>query len=218
MIRKLILAAGTTLALAAPAHAQLPLGLPDLTVAAKHDNEPLVLKGAEFGTWSVPANQTVQPPLIDLAECPPGTDTNTCSHNEYADPAVDTASDSVQGVPVGQLLGYRWNGRRFVQIPFQVDEVFTRYLSNEASGFSIYSGQDQHTTYAYDREGFRYTKSDPANPCHAIAASPAMKDPVKGLDSNDEIAFMAADAGPQAPAGAIRPARIASVKQVQIVD
>jgi hypothetical protein len=220
MIRRLILAAGTTLALAAPSGAQLPLGLPDLTVSAKHDTEPVVLKGVNFGTWSVPANQTVQPPLIDLTECPPGTDTDTCSHNEYADPVVDTASDSVQGAPVNQLLGYRWDPAtsKFVQIPFQVDEEFTRYLSNEASGFSVYSGQDQHTTYAYDREGFRYTKSDPSDPCKAIAASPAMKDPVKGLDSNDEVAFMASDAGPQAPAGAIRPAGIDGVKEVTVVD
>src|SRR5438128_9235268 len=149
MTRKLILAAAAAaLAAAAPAHAQLPLGIPDLTVTAKHDTEPVVLKGVDFGTWSVPANQTFQPPLMDLVDCPPGTDTNTCDHNEYAEPAVDTASDSVQGVPVDRLIGYRWTGRHFKQIPFQVDELFTRYLSNEASGFSIYSGQDQHTTYA----------------------------------------------------------------------
>jgi hypothetical protein len=220
MNRTLILAAGAALALAAPAHAQLPGGLPDLTVTAKHDTEPIVLKGASFGPWSVPADQTVQPPLMDLVDCPPGTDTDTCDHNEYADPAVDTASDSVQGAPVNQLIGYRWDTAtsKFVQIPFQVDEVFTRYLSNEASGFSIYSGQDQHTTYAYDREGFRYTNSDPGDPCHAIAASPAMKDPVKGLDSNDEVAFMASDAGPKAPSGAIRPAGIDGVKEVTVVD
>jgi len=54
-----------TLALAAPAGAQLTLGLPDLTVTAKHDTEPVVLKGVSFGAWSVPANHTVQPPLID---------------------------------------------------------------------------------------------------------------------------------------------------------
>jgi hypothetical protein len=220
MNRMLILAAATTLAAAAvPAHAQLPLpGLPDLTVTAKHDTEPVVLKGAEFGTWSVPANQTFQPPLMDLIDCPPGTDTDTCDHNEYAGPAVDTASDSVQGQPVNRLIGYRWDGTQFVRIPFQVDEMFTRYLSNEASGFSIYSGQDQHTTYAFDREGFRYTASDPSDLCHAIAASPTMKDPVKGLDSNDEVAFMASDAGPQAPADAIRPAGMAGVKQIQVVD
>ena len=219
MTRKLILAAGMTLALAVPAHAQVP-GVPDLTVAAKHDAEPIVLKGASFGTWSVPANQTFQPPLMDLADCPPGTDTNTCDHNEYADPPVDTANDAVQGEPVNQLIGYRWDpaSSTFVQIPFQVDEVFTRYLSNEASGFSIYSGQDQHTTYAYDREGFRYTDSDPSDPCKAVAASQAMKDPVKGLDSNDEVAFMAGDAGPRAPSDAIRPAGIDGVKEITIAD
>jgi hypothetical protein len=222
MNRTLILAAVATLAAAAvPAHAQLPVpGVPDLTVTAAHDTEPIVLKGAEFGTWSVPANQTFQPPLMDLVDCPPGTDTNTCDHNEYAGPAVDTASDSVQGAPTDRIIGYRWDAKTssFVQIPFQVDELFTRYLSNEASGFSIYSGQDQHTTYAFDREGFRYTKSDPSDPCKAIPDSPVMKDPVKGLDSNDELAFMASDGGPQAPADAIRPAGIDSVKQVQIVD
>ena len=61
------------------------------------------------------------------------------------------------------LLGYRWNDEteRFEQIRFQVDEVFTRYLDNSASGFSVYSGEDQHTTYAYDREGFRWYEQDP---------------------------------------------------------
>ena len=89
MIRKLILATGTTLALVAPANAQLP----DLTAGhggqARHRAGRA--QGRGFGTWSVPANQTVQPPLMDLVDCPPGTDTNTCDHNEYADPAVDTA-------------------------------------------------------------------------------------------------------------------------------
>src|SRR4051794_14324090 len=110
MTRTLILAAGMMLALAAPAHAQLP-GLPDLTVTAKRDAEPVVLKGSSFGTWSVPANQTFQPPLMDLVDCPPGTDTDTCDHNEFAPPLVDTANDAVRGVPVGRLLGYRWTRR-----------------------------------------------------------------------------------------------------------
>src|SRR5262245_35999459 len=108
MTRKLVLAASMTLALTGTAHAQVP-GLPDLTVTAKHDAEPVVLKGASFGTWSVPANQTFQPPLMDLVDCPPGTDTNTCDHNAYADPPVDTANDAVQGEPVDQLIGYRWD-------------------------------------------------------------------------------------------------------------
>src|SRR5688572_30854857 len=43
------------------------------------------------------------------------------------------------------LLAYRWEGR-WRQVPFQVDEVFERYLNNAASGFSFYSGEDRHTT------------------------------------------------------------------------
>src|SRR5690348_2850420 len=123
MNRTLILAAVAALTAAAvPAHAQLPvpLPLPDLTVTAKHDTEPIVLKGVHFGTWSVPADQTFQPPLMDLLECKPGSNTDTCHHNEYAKPAIDTASDKVQGVPVDRLLGYRWTGTHFEQIPFQV--------------------------------------------------------------------------------------------------
>ena len=131
------------------------------------DSEPVILTGANFPGWSAPANQTAQPPLIDLTQCQSFDD--KCKHNNYATPAADTsAASNASGLatPVDKLLGYRWDaaGKKFVQIPFQVDEVFTRYLDNSASGFAVYSGQDQHTTYAYDREGWRYTDSDPNNP------------------------------------------------------
>src|SRR3712207_1511713 len=196
------------LAFAAPATAQVV----NLTVPAARDTTPVVLSGKELGSWAVPSNQTVQPPLMDVKDCPytvnqekltddepwgQGGDNTTeafeqnCPdgydpHNHYADPAVDTA-DSGQhpaGPAVNRLLAYRWDGgaKRFAQIPFQVDEQFTRYLDNSASGFAIYSGQDQHTTYAYPREGFRYDKSDPSDPCKAVASSPAAVDPVAGLD------------------------------------
>ena len=48
----------------------------------------------------------------------------------------------------------------------------------------------------------------PERPVHArrAATSPPTQDPVKGLDSNDEVAFMASDAGPQAPPSAALPA------------
>ena len=68
-------------------------------------------------------------------------------------------------------LGRRSESSR--QIPFQVDEVFTRYLDNAASGFALYSGEDQHTTYAYDREGFRYTR-------RATRTTRARRSPVDG--------------------------------------
>jgi hypothetical protein len=98
--------------------------------------------------------------------------------------------------------------------------MFVRYLDNSASGFSVYSGQDQHLTYAFDREGFRYWAGDPANPCLAVPGDghQTTADPVPGLDTNDELALMARDAGPQAPADAKLPKGIAGSREVRIAD
>ena len=232
---------------AAPASAQVqhPPAPTDPTVPAARDTTPVVLSGKQLGSWAAPANQTVQPPLMDVTDCPytvnpdgfePSTGggasgiTNgfeqNCPegydpHNHYADPLVDTGGATDVGVRVDRLLGYRWDaeGERFVQIPFQVDEQFTRYLDNSASGFAVYSGQDQHTTYAYDREGFRFTEDGPADdPCRAQQATPTAGDPVRGLDHNDEIAFMASDAGPQAPEGAKLPQGIEKSQVITVAD
>src|SRR4051794_5512609 len=193
-------------------------GVVDPSVPPDRAVEPVVLTGANFPGWAVPANQTAKLPLTDLADCPPGSNTDNCQHNRYSNPEVDTGQGPAEGTPTRELLGYRWTGKKFVQIPFQVDEMFTRYLENDASGFAIYSGADQHTTYAYDREGFRYTKSDPSNPCLARADSPMAQDPVKGLDTNDELAFMSSDAGAQAPPSAKLPKGIDGVREVAIGD
>ena len=110
----------------------------------------------------------------------------------------------MEGTPTDRLLGYRCDRRASSsQIPFQVDEVFTRYLNNDASGFGDLLGTDKHTTYAYDREGFRFTENGAARPAASATQADgeqAATDPVKGLDTNDELAFMATDAGPLAPA------------------
>jgi hypothetical protein len=99
--------------------------------------------------------------------------------------------------------------------------MFVRYLDNSASGFSVYSGEDQHLTYAFDREGFRYWGSDPNNPCKAVPGPGEPKttpDPVPGLDTNDELAFMARDASPEAPPGAALPKGIADAREVKVTD
>src|SRR4051794_24848496 len=204
----------------------------DPTVAAKHDADPIILTGLDFPQWSARSNQTAKLPLTDLADCsgtvtPNGTDPNEwvqqdsdCAHNNYAKPEVDTGNTLGDGTPTDELLGYRWDAKhkRFEQIPFQVDEMFTRYLDNSASGFSIYSGDDQHASYTFDREGFRMRKEDPSNPCHALLDSETAKDPVKGLDDNDELVFMASDAGTQAPSGAALPKGIDAMREVRITD
>src|SRR3954447_9920488 len=204
------------------------------------------------GDWVAPQNITARQPEADLTECQVRADPSALGnpteggagslgqivqqgcpegydeHSHYAKPDLDTADatgESIKGTPVESLRGYRWDARhrRFEQIPFQVDEVFTRYLNNTASGFAIYSGEDQHTTYAYDREGFRFTQADgpdSADPCtaHMKPGDHAATDPVKGLDSNDELAFMASDAGPAAPAGAKLPDGVTGMKVVQLLD
>jgi hypothetical protein len=194
-------------------------GVPVVNPAVAPDRsvEPVVLTGADFPGWAAPANQTAKLPLTDFKDCPPGSNTDNCQHNRYVQPEVN-AQLPIQGTPTDRLLGYRWDGRRFVQIPFQVDKMFTRYLENDASGFAIYSGADQHTTYEYSREGFRYTRSDPHNPCLARPDSPTAKDPVRGLDTNDELAFMASDAGSQAPANSPLPRGVVGVRAVTIND
>ena len=183
---------GAVAAAAATPSAHLPVV--DPTVPANREVEPVVLTGADLRGWAVPSNTTAKAPLTDLADCPPGSNTDNCQHNRYVAPEVDTSSGQNQlpakGVPTDRLLGYRWTGRRFVQVPFQVDKVFTRYLENDASGFAIYSGADQQTTYQFDREGFRFTKSDPNNPCVAVADSPVAKAPIPGLTTQDELSFM----------------------------
>jgi hypothetical protein len=191
----------------------------DYTKPAARDSEPVILTGKDLASWSARSNVTAKAPLTDLKDCQSFDE--KCKHNNYAEPEVDSQKVAPQsGTPVDRLLGFRWDAkkRRFTQIPFQVDEVFTRYLDNSASGFSVYSGEDQHTTYAFDREGFRYTKSDPANPCLARPDSPVARDPVEGLDDNDELSFMAADAGARAPAGAALPKGVEAAQTVRLVD
>ena len=211
--------------------AQTGLPIVDPSVPAGRDTEPVILTGQNFAPWSVPSNQTADAPAKDLLACP-AIEREDCEHNHYEQPEVDTAGGQPAGAPIDRLLGYRWNADTgsFEQIPFQVDEVFTRYLNNDASNFAIYSGADQHTTYAYDREGFRFTANDPSDPCHAVPAldpasndpepggEPTTPDPVSGLDDNDELAFMASDAGPLAPPDAALPEGIQSAQIVAITD
>jgi len=211
----------------------LPVGasfaqVPDPTIAAGRETEAVVLNGASFPEWATLGDVTLEAPSLDGARCQatkegapenPITTSKECTHNQYEDPDVQS-SDFLKhsGVPVDRLLGYRWNGTAFEQIPFQVDEMFTRYLSNNNSGFSFYSETDQHTSYAFDREGFRWTESDPDNPCLARPASEPARDPVPGLDTDDEVVFMARDAAARAPESAALPGGVEDSYEVAVTD
>ena len=201
------------LALPALAWSQLPLPVADPTTPAKRDAEPVVLTGKDFLDWSARANATVKLPLTDLHRVQRGPERRRsrllCAQPLRAARGRHRQAPSARArrrtgcsATAGTRRQARWR-----QIPFQVDEQFTRYLDNSASGFAVYSGEDQHTTYAFDREGWRFTQSDPRQPVPGPTDRRRADDadPVKGLDDDDELAFMASDAGPQAPASAPLP-------------
>ncbi len=219
MRRRITVATLAALAIGASALAPALASTPtvDPTVAEVHDVDPVVLTGASFPQWAAPADLSAKAPSVAGASCTSGD--NSCTHNTYEQPDVTTGAALGTGVDVHKLLGYRWDGKKFVQIPFQVDELATRYISNNASTFSVYSETDQHPTYVFDQERFRWTNSDPANPCHAVPnGPPTTPDTVPGLDTNDELSFMASDAGPQAPSGTELPKGITGARVVQVVD
>lgn len=205
--------------------------------------DPVVLTGARFPAWSAGPDPTFREPQapgnpkalgggvpadpLGQSDCrrQSGED-GTTDHNCYQSSRLPR--NPLRGAPVDRLLGYRWDrvAGEFVQIPFQVDERFARYLSNNASDFGAYSGVDQHNTYAFDREGFRFTDNDPADVCkprprlEPDGSRPStMPDPVVGLDDDDELVFMYRDAGGQAPVGAAAlPPGIEAAYEVAIAD
>src|SRR5438477_187912 len=103
--------------------------------------------------------------------------------NNKAGDAANQVLNTNIGANVQRIVGYRWDvsSGKFVQFPLQVDEKFTRFISNNASGFAFYSGVDQETNYAWDREGFRYTADKNNNPDpNAINPDSCVAQPIKG--------------------------------------
>ena len=230
--------------------------------------QPVVLTGQDFPSWSsgpevtarapqgpadygVADSQAPLPPNLrsDCYQSNPQPDVNGSTDPNHNDHNCFQGSQSpvrtvLKGIDPNSLRGYQWNGRGFVQIPFQVDTKWVHYLTNNASGFAFYSGADQMTTYTFDHQPFVETSNPPlphdcpgvstgcvppspnqleqaAIVCHAQAPagiSDPTPDPNKSLINSDELAFMARDAGDQAPSGTKLPTGIASAYEVRLVD
>ena len=128
-------------------------------------------------------------------------------------------------MPTEEIAAYKWNGSGFEEIPVQIDEKFTFFLANSGSSFSVYSGTDPELTYAWDIERWNpvddreeknnTTKTNP-NVCNAVYED-AKKDPIPGLDMDDEVVFMASDAGKMAPPGTV-PSGVKSTQMVRLMD
>lgn len=191
---------------------------------------PIVLTGAELAGWAVPANVAAHPGGADGARClgggngvpEPLGDPGSCTHNTFEDPTVATGSVTPAGPAIDQLTGWRWTeAEGWVQIPFQVDEMDVRFLSNNNSGFAVYSETDQHKTYVFDREGFRFMGEHPDDPCLAAPTEDGVTftpDTVPGLDTDDELVFMARDAGDRAPTQGGLPEGATDAREVSVID
>ena len=234
--------------------------------------QPVVLTGQDFPGWSSGPEVTVRAPQLpndysvynsqanvpagfqsDCYQSSPQPDVNGSTDANHNDHNCFQGSQSpvrtvLAGVKPGSLRGYRWNGDRFTQIPFQVDTKWTHYLTNNASGFSFYSGADAMSTYTFDYQPFVETSNPPlphncdpgpgaatsgcippgpdqlkqaAIVCHAIARAKVpdpTPDPNPDLISTDELSFMARDAGDAAPSGQPLPGGIASAYEVRLLD
>jgi hypothetical protein len=172
--------------------------------------EPVVLTGADLPAWSrLPAVGAANPDPPN----PPADGTFRDAHNG----TLTVPPDARTGVDPDRVAAYRWNGSRFIEIPVQVDERFPYFLANEPSDFAWYSNTDKELTYEWDAESWKMTAGECSK--EYPAGEGAMADPVTALDDDDELVFMASDAGDQAPESALGPATTGETRQqVAVVD
>jgi hypothetical protein len=171
--------------------------------------EPVVVTGAQLPTWSRLPAQGLSKPYPSGA-----LDGVRDAHNG----TVVVPPDARTGVVPEDVAAYRWEGDRFVEVPVQVDERFPYFLANANSDFGMYSGTDEELSYEWDVESWRKT----AGQCQTQYPNPedtATEDPVATFDDDDELVFMADDAGGQAPADALGPPATAGERiEVSLTD
>ena len=188
---------------AALAVGSLSVALPASLQAAVPDDllptratAPVVLTGSQLPTWSRLAATGTPNPYPDGA-----VTGERSAHNG----TIVVPPDARQGIDPSQVAGFRWDpaAGRFTEIPVQVDQRFPHFLANPNSDFGMYSGTDTELTYQWDTESWKMT----AGECDRqyLPGDGPTADPVPTLDDDDEIVFMASDAGTQAPAGALGP-------------
>ena len=186
----------TTMLLAVVAATAPPAAAASTDVARKV--EPVVLTGAQLPRWSrLPAEGVADPhnPSSNVRDAHNGT--------------LTVPPDARSGAPIDQMTAYSWSDGRWLEVPVQVDERFPYFLANYRSDFGIYSGTDKELTYEWDVESWKKTggvcqATYPESDETRMKGFPT-QDPVATFDDDDELAFMASDAGQQVPSGASGP-------------
>ena len=160
---------------------------------------------------------------------------------------VPPTPPSVTPVNPDDIAAYSWTGSGWKEIPVQIDQRFPYFLANGHSGFSFYSGTDEELTYAWAPDAhdigeeawkkmFGECESRFADSVDEVNAAikagwlslgpqetaadylTSMQDPQPLFDGDDELSFMARDAGSQAPSGTALPAGASDGQTVTIAD
>ncbi|TMB46007.1 MAG: hypothetical protein E6J55_02815 [Deltaproteobacteria bacterium] len=175
---------------------------------AARDVEPVVLTGKQVRAWSGPAAEVTCTPVA----ASPGRDAH--KGTVIAPPAT--------GVPVDQVVAFKWDGLQWVEIPVQVDQMYYYCLGNPNSQTfgQFYSQTDKELTYAWDVEAWKKTagQCSATYPSSPPSMTGPMPDPVSTLDDDDEIVFMARDTGAQVPLGTLPPPGTSNGQAVAITD
>lgn len=189
-----------------------PVSAAQRAASAAREVEAVVITGAQLPDWSAPSavgspypypsGATITGQLFDPTPVP--GQVRDAHNGVFIHPAGWTPGDQPTqgGVPVDEIAAYAYSNNSWREIPVQVDEMYPYFLANNRSDFSVYSGTDEELSYAWDLE--RWKPNDSADGCSAVPPV-GTPDPIAGLDNDDELVFMAKDAGSMAPAGALPP-------------
>lgn len=166
-----------------------------------------MLTGAQLRAWSSASATGTPNPYPSGA-----TNGVRSAHNG----TIVTPPDTRTGKSVDGITAWRWDGGQYVEVPVQVDQRFPYFLANGRSSFGIYSGTDTELTYQWDTESWKMTDGQ----CMKAYGpnDTAMVDPVPTFDDDDELAFMASDAGGRAPADANAPQDASDRQEVALDD
>ncbi|MDT7571778.1 MAG: hypothetical protein QOE05_1952, partial [Actinomycetota bacterium] len=235
----LVIPGAAVLLTASPSEAADPPPLSNARAAS-----PVILTGAQLGTWSGPSAAGVANPYPSGSN--QGGDFVRSGHN-----GTMTVVPPATGINPDTLAAYSWVNGAWKEVPVQVDQKFPYFLANGHSSFAFYSGTDEELTYAWNpgphatgeeawKKVFgnctaRYANAGEnaalpnvgsrANANKESAASGdlvgytgPMQDPVPTLDSDDEVVFMASDASGAPPANTAPPAGTTAAQSVQVLD
>jgi hypothetical protein len=201
---------------------------------------PVILTGAQLPAWS-------RLPAEGVAKTYPGgaTTTGDSVRNAHNGTLV-VPPDTRTGVDPDKVAAFRWDGAAWEEIPVQVDQRFPYFLANGRSSFSVYSGTDEELTYAYAPDAHSaaeeawkkvfgdcsaryataaenaslpsYASPAPSGSLDTVGYTGAMQDPVPTIDDDDEISFMARDAGAPVPAGHTPPPGTSNGQAIKVAD